>query len=142
MTQHTSTQPTAPAPVPPAPPAPAGRPFARHNLGTVVGFEFTRTVKKRRFWIATLAIPVLMAIVFGLVYLSNSSSAASEDAQKTAAMSFTYTDDSGLISDGIATAMGGRKAADPQQALQDVKTGTTDAYFAYPAEPATQPVKV
>lgn len=142
MTQHTSTQPTAPAPVPPPPPAPAGRPFARHNLGTVVGFEFTRTVKKRRFWIATLAIPVLMAIVFGLVYLSNSSSAASEDAQKTAAMSFTYTDDSGLISDGIATAMGGRKAADPQQALQDVKTGTTDAYFAYPAEPATQPVKV
>lgn len=142
MTQHTSTQPTAPAPVPPPPPAPAGRPFARHNLGTVVGFEFTRTVKKRRFWIATLAIPVLMAIVFGLVYLSNSSSAASEDAQKTAAMSFTYTDDSGLISDGIATAMGGRKAADPQQALQDVKTGRTDAHFAYPAEPATQPVKV
>lgn len=142
MTQHTSTQPTAPAPVSPPPPAPAGRPFARHNLGTVVGFEFTRTVKKRRFWIATLAIPVLMAIVFGLVYLSNSSSAASEDAQKTAAMSFTYTDDSGLISDGIATAMGGRKAADPQQALQDVKTGRTDAYFAYPAEPATQPVKV
>ena len=83
-----------------------------------------------------------MAIVFALVYLSNSSTAASEDAQKTAAVSFTYTDDSGLITDGIATAMGGRKAADPEQALQDVKTGTTDAYFAYPAEPATQPVKV
>jgi ABC-2 type transport system permease protein len=140
MTQHTSTQPTAPAP--PTPQVPASRAFARHNLGTVVGFEFARTVKKRRFWIATLAIPVLMAIVFALVYLSNSSTAASEDAQKTAAVSFTYTDDSGLITDGIATAMGGRKAADPEQALQEVKTGTTDAYFAYPAEPATQPVKV
>lgn len=30
----------------------------RHTLRTVVGFEFTRTLKKRRFWLAALAIPV------------------------------------------------------------------------------------
>jgi ABC-2 type transport system permease protein len=121
---------------------PPKRPFARHNLRTVVDFEVTRTMKKRGFWIATLAIPVVMAIVFALVYLSNSSTAASEDAQKTAAVSFTYTDDSGLVIPDIATAMGGRKATDPGAALQDVKKGLTDAYFVYPAEPATQAVKV
>ncbi|SFU11268.1 ABC transporter permease [Arthrobacter sp. ov118] len=140
MTQKTSTQ--APSPAPATQPPTPKRPFAGHNLGTVIGFEFTRTVKKRRFWIATLAIPVVMAIVFGLVYLSNSSTAASADAQKTAAVSFTYTDASGLITPAIATAMGGRPAADPGKAVQDVKDGLSDAYFAYPAEPATQPVKV
>ena len=142
MAQQTSTQLPSPGPVPPTLPVPPKRPFARHNLRTVVDFEFTRTMKKRAFWIATLSIPVVMAIVFALVYLSNSSTAASEDAQKTAAVTFTYTDDSGLITPDIATAMGGTKATDPGQALQDVKAGVTDAYFAYPAEPASQPVKV
>lgn len=141
MTQQTKQLPS-PGPVPPPLPVPPKRPFARHNLRTVVDFEFTRTMKKRAFWIATLSIPVVMAIVFALVYLSNSSTAASEDALKTAAVTFTYTDDSGLITPEIATAMGGTKAADPGQALQDVKTGVTDAYFAYPAEPASHPVKV
>ncbi|MDN4642773.1 ABC transporter permease [Arthrobacter sp. PsM3] len=142
MAQQTSTQLPSPAPALPTPPAPPKRPFARHNLRTVVDFEFTRTMKKRGFWIATLSIPVVMAIVFALIYMSNSSTAASEDAQKTAAVSFTYTDASGLVTPGIATAMGGTKATDPGQALQDVKRGLTEAYFAYPAEPATQPVKV
>ncbi|MGP4033635.1 ABC transporter permease [Pseudarthrobacter sp. 1C304] len=144
MTQQTTTQlPTgSPAPAPATPPVPPKRPFARHNLRTVVDFEFGRTMKKRGFWIATLSIPVVMAIVFALIYLSNSSTAASADAQKTATVSFTYTDDSGLITPDIATAMGGKLATDPDQAIQDVKTGVTDAHFAYPAEPATQPVKV
>ena len=138
MAQQTS--PLRPSPA--APPAAPKRPFAQHNLRTVVDFEFTRTMKKRGFWIATLSIPVVMAIVFALVYLSNSTTAASADAQKTATMAFNYTDGSGLIAPDIATAMGGTKVTDPGQALEDVKKGLTDAYFAYPAEPATQPVKV
>ncbi|MCX6497249.1 MAG: ABC transporter permease [Arthrobacter sp.] len=140
MTQHTPAPQHAPA-AQTNPVAVPKRPFARHNLGTVVEFEFTRTLKKRGFWIATLAIPVVIAIVFALVYLSNSSSSASADAQKTASMSFTYTDNSGLIVPEIATTMGGKKASDPGQALQDVKKGLSDAYFVYPAEPAKQSVK-
>jgi ABC-2 type transport system permease protein len=140
MTQPTITK---PSPAPGVRPGPVPkRPFARHNLGTVVGFEFTRTMKKRAFWIATLSIPVVLAIVFALVFLSNSSTAASEDAQKTAAVSFTYTDASGLIIPEIATAMGGRHAPDPDQAVLDVKKGLADAYFTYPSDPAAQPVKV
>ncbi|WP_445155999.1 ABC transporter permease [Arthrobacter sp. Hor0625] len=144
MTQHTAPPPSAP-PAPKSESAPVGvpkRPFARHNLGTVVEFEFTRTLKKRGFWIATLAIPVVIAIVFGLVYLSNSSTSASADAQKTASMSFTYTDDSGLISPQVAAAMGGQRATDGAAALRDVQEGKSDAFFAYPAQPATEVVKV
>ena len=86
---------TAPSPARGRPAAEA--PVRAHNLGTVVGFEFTRTVKKRRFWIATLAIPVVMAIVFALVYLSNSSTARQRRRPEERGLSFTYTDDSGLI---------------------------------------------
>ncbi|MET1086945.1 MAG: ABC transporter permease [Arthrobacter sp.] len=142
MTQQTSTPLPSPAPAERTPPVPPKLPFASHNLRTVVDFEFTRTMKKRGFWIATLSIPVVMAIVFALVYLSNSSTAATEDALKTAAVTFTYTDDSGLVTPDIATAMGGTKASGRDQAVQDVKDGAAEAYFAYPADPATQPVKV
>ncbi len=145
MSNQAPTRPAgqpAPARVSQVTPAPARHPLARHNLGTVVGFEFGRTVKKRRFWIATLAIPVVIAIVVLLVYVSNSTTAASADAQKDAAVSFTYTDDSGLIPADLAAAMGGRIADDPAAALEDVKAGLSEAYFAYPADPAATPIKV
>lgn len=125
------------------PPIPARRPAVRwHNLGTVVGFEFFRTTKKPRFWIATLAIPVVTAIVFALIFVSNSSTSASADAQKNATLSFTYTDASGIIPEATGRAAGGTKAANPEQAVADVKAGTVDAYFAYPADPAAEPVRV
>jgi ABC-2 type transport system permease protein len=117
-------------------------PFKQHNLGTVVGFEFMRTIKKRGFVIATLAIPVVFAIIFALVYASNSSTSANADAQKNSALTFTYTDASGLIPAALAQAAGGTRTSDPAAALQAVKNGSSEAYFAYPANPATEPVRV
>ncbi|MBT1001283.1 ABC transporter permease [Paenarthrobacter sp. DKR-5] len=116
--------------------------MARHNLGTVVGFEFTRTAKKRRFWIATLAIPMVLAVVFLLVYTSNTSTHSTSDAQKNARFTFSYTDASGLIPPGLAARLGGQVAHDPAAAVADVKAGRADAYFSYPADPSTAPVEV
>ena len=116
--------------------------MAQHNLGTVVGFEFLRVVTKRRFWAAALAIPLVLVAVFTLVFASNSSTDQSAKAQKNAQLAFTYTDESGLVTDAVAAAFGGTKAADGAQAVVDVKNGTADAYFAYPADPTTQPVQV
>ena len=42
--------------------------MARHNLGTVVRFEFIRTIAKRRFWVATLFVPVLLIIGYWLAW--------------------------------------------------------------------------
>jgi ABC-2 type transport system permease protein len=116
--------------------------MARHNLGTVVHFEFTRTVKKRRFWIATLAIPILLGIVFGLVFASNSSTKSQADAQKHDKISFSYTDASTLVDPALAKAMGGTVEADPGTAVERVKAGTLNAYFSFPANPAKETVKV
>src|SRR5450830_230973 len=98
--------------------------MAQHNLGTVVGFEFLRVVTKRRFWVAALAIPIVLAAVFTLVFASNSSTDQSAKAQKNAQLAFTYTDNSGLVTEAVAAAYGGRKAANGDQAVVDVKNGT------------------
>ncbi|PVU82622.1 sodium transporter [Cellulomonas sp. WB94] len=116
--------------------------MAQHNLGTVVGFEFLRVVTKRRFWVAALAIPLVLVAVFSLVFISSSSTDNASQEQKNAQLDFTYTDDSGLVTDVVAAAFGGTKAANGDEALVDVKNGTVDAYFAYPADPTTQPVRV
>ena len=116
--------------------------MARHNLGTVVSFEVTRTLTKRRFWIATLSVPVLLGVVIALVTLSNSSTSASVDAQSNQEFSFSYSDASGYVDPAVARDFGGTEAINPDKSVADVKAGTIDAYFAYPADPTTQPTRV
>ncbi len=116
--------------------------MSQHNLRTVVSFEFLRVVTKRRFWVASLAVPVAVALLFTVVLLSNQTTDKTSQAQKNAQFSFTYTDASGLVTDAVASQFGGTKASDGAQAIADVKAGTVQAYFAFPADPATEPVHV
>lgn len=116
--------------------------MSRHNLRTVIGFEFFRTVKKRRFWAATLAVPVAVAVLTVLVVVSNESTRTAEEAQRDASIAFVYTDLSGLISPELAAEFGGTPAPDPDQALADVRAGVVEAYFAYPEDPVVDPVQV
>jgi len=116
--------------------------MARHNLSTVVGFEFGRNLSKPRFWIITLVVPIALMVVFALVLLSNTSTSATADAQKTAHISFSYLDESGIIDDALASKLGGTPTTDAAAAIAAVKAGTSQAFFDYPADPAKHPVKV
>jgi len=116
--------------------------MARHNLRTVIGFEFGRNLSKARFWIITLVVPIALMVVFALVLLSNTSTSATADAQKNAHISFSYLDESGVIDDAIAAKLGGTPAPDAAAAVDAVKAGTSQAFFEYPSNPAKQPVKV
>lgn len=116
--------------------------MAQHNLGTVVSFEVTRTLRKKRFWISTLIVPVIFGIVIGLVVLSNTATNSSVNSQKNAKFSFTYSDASGYVNPAIVTALGGSKAVSGSEAIAAVKSGKLDAYFAYPANPIKEPTKV
>jgi len=116
--------------------------MARHNLRTVISFEVTRTLTKRRFWISTLIVPVLIGVVIALVTLSNAATSNTVDAQKNQKFSFTYTDASGYVNPDIVTSMGGSKATSRDQAIADVKAGKLDAFFAYPADPTKNPTEV
>jgi ABC-2 type transport system permease protein len=115
---------------------------ARHNLATVVGFEFIRTVTKRRFWIGTLAVPVIMAIVFGLIFLSNTTTDTAAEAQKSAQFTISYTDASGLITPEDAALFGARPADSSDAGIRAVQSGTVDAYFDFPANPESTAVRV
>ncbi|BDZ48344.1 hypothetical protein GCM10025867_05850 [Frondihabitans sucicola] len=116
--------------------------MARYNLGTVVSFEVTRTLTKRRFWIATLIVPVIIGIVVALIVGANSSTDNSVSSQKNQKFSFTYSDASGVVDPSIVKAVGGSKASSPSAAIAAVKSGKLDAYFDYPADPAKQATKV
>ena len=84
--------------------------MARHNLRTVISFEVVRTLTKKRFWIATLIVPVALGVVGGLVALSSSATDSSVNSQKNAKFSFSYVDESGDVDPAIVTALGGTKA--------------------------------
>ena len=116
--------------------------MASHNLKTVIGFEFFRVLKKKRFWVTTLAIPAALAVVFGLVFISGQSSSTTADAQKNTRLTFQYSDASGLVTDTLAGTFGGTRTTDDAAAIAAVRAGSLVAYFAFPADPATQPVRV
>jgi len=116
--------------------------MARHNLGTVVRFEFVRTIARRRFWVATLIVPVALVVVSLLVSASNSSTESSAQSLKDARITFAYTDASGIVSPSVAERAGGRPATGAAAGIAAVKAGHLDAFFAYPAHPATQTIRV
>src|SRR5476649_1032732 len=98
--------------------------MARHNLRTVIDFEFGRNVSKPRFWIITLVVPVALMVVFALVILSNSATDAAAAAQKDARITFQYRDLSGIIDPALATKFGGTPTSDAVGSIAAVKAGT------------------
>ncbi|MGJ4843213.1 ABC transporter permease [Leifsonia sp. Le1] len=116
--------------------------MAQHNLGTVVSFEFLRTVSKRRFWAITLIVPIFAIALISLVVASNVSTAQTADAQKNARFEFQYVDASGLVDPSVARQLGGSPAESSASGIDAVKSGSSAAFFDFPADPAKQTVKV
>ncbi|MDA3936650.1 MAG: ABC transporter permease [Actinomycetota bacterium] len=116
--------------------------MGRHNLGTILSFEVKRTLSKAGFWIATLVVPVIMGAVIALIVLSNSSTVESVDSQESAQFTFTYSDPSGYVIPAVAEAFGGAPATNEEEAIEDVREGRLDAYFAYPESPTEEPTNV
>lgn len=116
--------------------------MARHNLGAVAGFEFTRVVTKKWFWAGTLAVPLIMAVVFSLMGVSSTTTATASATQQSAGFSIAYTDQSGLITARQAAEFGATKASSPEDGIQAVQSGSVDAFFEFPADPAKSTVNV
>lgn len=110
-----------------------------HNLRNVVSFEFFRQITKPRFWILSLSIPVLLGLVFGLSYASNTTKSSDTAARTT---QFAYLDASGLVVPQVAEAMGGHPTSDAQAAIQEVRDGKSQAFIDIPADPTAAKVQV
>ena len=116
--------------------------LSRRNLSTVVSFEVSRTLKKKKFWLGTLTVPFAIALILGLSVISNSTTANKVDTQKNAKFSFNYVDSSGLINSSIASALGGNKITDAKVGIANVKSAKSTAFFNYPQDPTREVVSV
>ena len=113
-----------------------------HNLGTVIRFEVTRTLKKKSFWLMALGFPLMTAMIFGIIFLSNKTTLdAARDLEKQR-FSLAITDESTLIRPVLVAAIHASTTLNKQQGIDDVKAGKIDGYIYYPADLTKQPIEV
>ena len=103
-----------------------------HNLGMVFKFEVLRTLKKPIFWLVAIGFPVMIGLMFGVVFWSNR--ATQEAAEKLQEQNFSImmTDDSGLIKPEVVAAMKVQRVNSEAEGIEKVKHHQTDAYFYIP----------
>jgi ABC-2 type transport system permease protein len=114
-------------------------------MWNIISFETLRALKKKSFWIASIAPLVFILIVLGVEYFSTKS-AASNAAQQAQTFSATAKigefDDSGLISQQLIAA--GHITIEPSKdaGVAAVKSDELDAFFYYPKNPTTMNIEV
>lgn len=112
------------------------------NFANVVRFEYTRTANKPTFWLATLFVPIMMIAIALVSGLSSIGASQAQEEQAKAPLAFEYVDASGLVSPELAEAFGGTVAESQDAAVDAVRSGDLEAFFAFPADPAAEPVQV
>jgi ABC-2 type transport system permease protein len=113
-----------------------------HNLGTIISFEFLRTIRKKAFWIATLAFPILISTIFALSYFSGKSSEAAGLENQKELFSLAILDNSHLVNAKDEQALGATLVTDKEAGIALVKEGKADAFFYYPEDPSNVDVEV
>ena len=103
-----------------------------HNLGMVFKFEVLRTLKKPTFWLIALGFPVMIGLIFGIVFWSNRATQEAAEKLQEQNFSITMTDDSGLVKPEIAAAMKVQRVNSEAEGIEKVKHHQTDAYFYIP----------
>jgi len=102
-----------------------------YNLGTVFNFEFMRTIKKKSFWIMTLAFPIIIGLVFAIIFFSNQTTSNAAENTKNQKFSIEVTDESGLINKELLKQFDAQESVNKQASIDKVKNGKLDAYFYY-----------
>lgn len=113
-----------------------------HNLSTVIRFEIVRTLKKKSFWLMALGFPIMMAAIFGIIFMSNKSTdEALKDLEKQK-FSLAVTDESRLVNPAMISAVKATTINTKQQGIDAVKAGTIDGYIYYPTDLTKQSIEV
>ncbi len=113
-----------------------------HNLGTVISFEFLRTVRKRTFWIGALAFPILIIVIGAISYLSNVAAEEADDAAQTDTFELVILDESGIVTAEAMAAFGAQTVESRQAGIDLVLAGAIDGFAFYPADLLNDPIEV
>lgn len=113
-----------------------------HNLGTVIRFEMIRSLKKPTFWLMALGFPVLMAVIFGIVFFSNKATMEAAANLSEQEFSIAVTDESGVINPELIAALEAQTVESKEVGIQQVQDGEIEAYIYYPVSLSSEPVEV
>lgn len=113
-----------------------------HNLGTVFSFEFLRTIKKPTFWISIILFPAMIAVIAGISYASNKTTENAAEQSKNDKFTLEITDESGLLTQQVLTAVGATRPSDKAIGIANVQAGRVDAYFYYPKDISSDKIEV
>jgi ABC-2 type transport system permease protein len=113
-----------------------------HNLRTVLRFEIVRTLKKKSFWIAALAVPIIGAFIGVIIFFSNKTTDDQSKKLATEQYSVGVTDQSGLIKPELLDSIKAQTITDKAAGEAEVKSGKLDAYFYYPSDVSKDTVQV
>lgn len=113
-----------------------------HNLGTVFRFEVVRTLKKKSFWIMSLAFPIIIAAVFAIIFFSNQATKKATEITQKQHFSIAVTDESDVIAPALLQSVHAQSITTKQAGIDAVKAGKLDAYFYYPADLTHHTVEV
>ena len=113
-----------------------------HNLGTVFRFEVSRTLKKKTFWISALSFPIIIGVVFAIIFFSNRTTSQAAEDMKNQQFSVAVTDPSSYLNPAVLQSMKAKVIPDKEQGIQDVKSGKIDAYYYYPTDLTKNKVEV
>ncbi len=113
-----------------------------HNLSTVIRFEISRTLKKKSFWIAALAFPVIAGLVGVIIFFSNKATDEQSESLAKEQYSVGITDASHLIPAGLLKAVKAQPIANQAEGEAAVKSGKLDAYFYYPQDVSKESVHI
>jgi ABC-2 type transport system permease protein len=113
-----------------------------YNLGTVFRFEVKRTLKKKTFWIMAASFPILIGLVFTIIFFSNQATIKAATNTKNQKFSFVVSDESGVVDKKIVQQFGASETSDKQAAINDVISGKLDAYFYYPKDLTNAKVQI
>jgi ABC-2 type transport system permease protein len=114
-------------------------------MWNIINFEVLRALKKKSFWIASIAPLILILLVIGLEYFSakNATNNAAQQAQAfSASAKIGEFDASGLISQQLVAAQHITVEPSEDTGIVAVKSGALDAFFYYPTDPITMGIEV
>ena len=113
-----------------------------HNLGTVIRFEVARMLKKPSFWLMAFGFPIMMGVIFGIVFMSNQATLDAAENLKDQKFSIIVLDDSGLIQPSVIEAVDAKTVESREEGIDQVKTGKAEAFFYYPKDLSKSKVEV
>ena len=113
-----------------------------HNLSTVIQFEIARTLKKRSFWIAALAVPVVGMIIVAIILISGDSSRNTSNELAQEKFSIGIIDQSGLITSSIKKQLQATDVSSIDRGIADVKTQNLDALYVVPSDITKESIKI